>query len=139
VLGVVRDLLLPHLALLQEAGGCHQCVVRVRERSAPKADPAYVVIPQAKKKGKDCYISGPCNAVPSRGTSSPQPKNLSKKIGGVAPHRPGLLTLHVERLLRRAPHRPHTVRNPIRFKCQDAPLFRGARWDAALAALCCRV
>jgi hypothetical protein len=32
-----RELLLPHLALLQEAGGCHQCVVRVRERSGAEA------------------------------------------------------------------------------------------------------
>jgi hypothetical protein len=54
----VRGLLLPHLALLQEAGGYHQCVVQVRERIAPNAGSAralallaYVVIPQAKKSG----------------------------------------------------------------------------------------
>jgi hypothetical protein len=37
VLGVVGSLLVPHLALLQEAGGYHQCVVRVRERSGAEA------------------------------------------------------------------------------------------------------
>jgi hypothetical protein len=49
VLGVGRDLgvLLPLLALLQEARGYHQCVVRVL-----CADPAYVVTPRQKRKRK---------------------------------------------------------------------------------------
>jgi hypothetical protein len=44
LLGVVRDLLLPHLALLQEAGGYHQCFVRVRERIAPNAGSARILL-----------------------------------------------------------------------------------------------
>jgi hypothetical protein len=43
-LGVVRDLLLPHLALLQETGDCHRCVVRVRERIAPNAGSARTLL-----------------------------------------------------------------------------------------------
>jgi hypothetical protein len=31
-------------ALLQEAGGCHQCVVRVRERIAPNAGSARTLL-----------------------------------------------------------------------------------------------
>jgi hypothetical protein len=42
-LGVVGSLLVPHLALLRP-GGYHQCVVRVRERSAPNAGSAWPLL-----------------------------------------------------------------------------------------------